>query len=131
MAEMFVDRGGQRPLNLPDAGSVSLEARSLNWQSSGTEGFWIKSLFEDERSAQRTWLMKVEPGAWSPPHSRTELKQIYVLEGTFYDQEREYVAGDYIIRAAGTEHTAGSRSGAIVMLIYSGTASSRGRVTEG
>jgi len=74
---------------------------------------------EDAEKGIRTWLMKVEPGAYSPMHDHSEVEQIYVLEGTFYDQDQTYGPGDYIIRAAGAMHTAGSKDGAVVMLFYS------------
>ena len=119
MSELFENNGSQQSLRLPESGSLVLQSSALEWEPSGTDGFWIKPLFEDEGSTQRTWLMKVDAGAWSPLHAHQELEQIYVLEGTFYDEENEYVAGDYIVRAAGAMHTAGSKDGAVVMLMYS------------
>jgi quercetin dioxygenase-like cupin family protein len=47
------------------------------------------------------------------------VEQIYVLEGTFYDQRKTYHAGEYIVRAPGAMHTAGSDTGALVLLFYS------------
>ena len=117
--EMFESSGDQQCLARPAEESASISARDMQWQSCGTDGFWIKPLFEDSNTSQRTWLMKVDAGAWSPAHAHTELEQIYVLEGTFYDEEKNYAAGDYIIRAPGAMHTAGSRDGALVMLVYS------------
>ena len=43
---------------------------------------------------------------------------VYLLEGTFYDDEAEYRAGDFIVRAPGAVHTGGSRDGALVLLVY-------------
>ena len=63
--------------------------------------------------------MKVEPGAWSPMHAHGEVEQVYVLEGSFYDQDNTYGPGDYIVRAAGADHTAGSENGALILLFYS------------
>jgi len=63
--------------------------------------------------------MKIDPGAASASHSHDDIEQIYVLEGTFYDQEGSYEAGNYLVRAAGTEHIAGSLEGCIVLLTYS------------
>ena len=68
--------------------------------------------------------MKVDAGAWSPAHAHEELEQIYVLEGSFYDEDAEYSAGDFIVRMPGAMHTAGSRDGALVLLVYSPCASS-------
>ena len=62
--------------------------------------------------------MKVDAGAWSPPHAHEDLEQILVLEGTFYDDEKTYHPGDFVLRAPGAVHTAGSEDGCIVLLIY-------------
>ncbi len=116
MGELFVSDGSAAPA--PESGSLLLRAESMDWQDSGSPGFLIKPLLEDPARGLRSWLMKVEPGAWSPLHAHTEIEQVYVLEGSFYDQDRTYGPGDYIIRAAGTDHTAGSESGALILLFY-------------
>ena len=123
MSELFVDQS-LNGLGLPKNGSVLLAGADTEWQDCGADGFWIKPLLQDEGSQLRTWLMKVEAGAFSEMHAHEEIEQIYVLEGSFYDQEHRYQAGDYIVRAAGAMHTAGSDDGAIVLLFYSESADS-------
>ncbi len=117
MKEMFHSDAGADPV--PDSGSMRLVVDALDWQDSGSPGFLVKSLLEDPARGLRTWLMKVEPGAWSPLHAHDDTEQVYVLEGSFYDQDATYGPGDFIIRAAGAEHIAGSESGALVLLVYS------------
>ena len=119
MSEIFKNQSMNRMLTLPATGSEGVNANELDWQDSGTEGFWIKPLFEQSSHGLRTWLMKVDPGAYSPMHAHEEVEQIYVAEGSFYDQDNTYGPGDFIIRAAGAMHTAGSEDGALVMLFYS------------
>ena len=63
-------------------------------------------------------LMKIEPGATVPTHAHDQLEEIYVLEGDFYDEEHHYRPGQYLQRAIGAMHTAGSVSGGTVLLIY-------------
>ncbi|MBC8242727.1 MAG: cupin domain-containing protein [Alphaproteobacteria bacterium] len=63
--------------------------------------------------------MKVDAGAISPPHAHDELEQVFVLEGAFYDADRTYGPGDFIVRAPGAIHTGGSKVGALALLIYS------------
>lgn len=104
--------------SLPRTGSSYLEA-AAGWKPSELEGFWIRDLLVDPAAPARTMLMKIDPGAFAGRHSHTELEQIYVLEGSFYDEERVLHAGDYCCRAAGAMHTAGSRDGAVVLLVYS------------
>jgi anti-sigma factor ChrR (cupin superfamily) len=118
MSEMFINTQAKGLKQLPENASVNFDANQLDWQDCGTEGFSIKPLLEVEGQTIRTWLMKVEPGAFSPLHAHTEVEQIYVMEGSFYDQEKTYHAGEFIVRAPGAMHTAGSEDGAVVLLIY-------------
>lgn len=118
MAEIFINESDYGCLPLPAAGSAFLQASNIPWQDCGAEGFWIKSLLEDKEKGLRTWLMKVDAGAFSAMHAHDEIEQIYVIDGSFYDQDHLYHAGDYIVRAPGAMHTAGSDDGALVMLVY-------------
>ena len=119
MNELFNRQSTQKPMRLPVAESSSFDANAQQWQDCGAEGFLIKPLMEDPVSGLRTWLMKVEAGAFSESHAHHEVEQIYVLEGSFYDQESTYQAGEYIVRAPVAMHTAGSETGAVVLLFYS------------
>lgn len=100
-------------------GSLDYDAGGSEWQECGADGFWIKPLLEDTAAGLRTWLMKVEAGAYSPSHAHDEIEQVYVLEGSFYDQEKTYGAGQFIVRDAGAMHSAGSENGALMLLFYS------------
>lgn len=117
MAEIFTNRSTALPR--PGAGTLVARSGTAEWQETGTAGFLIKPLYEDAGTQQRTWLMKVVAGAKAPPHAHDETEQIYVIDGTFYDDENTYGPGDFAIRAPGTMHTGGSKDGAIVMLVYS------------
>jgi quercetin dioxygenase-like cupin family protein len=103
---------------LPRSGSSYLVATG-GWKPSELEGFWTRDLLVDPAASATTMLMKIDPGAFASRHSHEELEQIYVLEGSFYDEERVLHAGDYCCRAAGAPHTAGSKDGAVVLLVYS------------
>jgi anti-sigma factor ChrR (cupin superfamily) len=63
--------------------------------------------------------MKVDAGVVAPPHSHDQLEQGFVLDGEFYDEYRTYGPGDFIVRAPGAIRTGGSKSGALVLLVYS------------
>lgn len=108
-----------RGISGPIVGSVRYASASVEWQPTGSEGFWVKPLFEDAERGEKTLLMKIDPGAWSPMHTHPgELEQIYVLEGSFYDQDATMGPGDYCCRAPDAAHEAGSKNGAIVLLVY-------------
>lgn len=119
MNEIFRNRKSAGFAGLPVAGSRWLDADTIAWQECGEDGFWIKPLLEDEAAGLRTWLMKVDPGAFSAPHAHDEFEQVYVLDGTFYDDQRSYRAGEFVVRAPGAMHSAGSEDGALVLLFYS------------
>jgi anti-sigma factor ChrR (cupin superfamily) len=102
----------------PMSGSVYLDLAATDWQPDGDK-FWVKLLYENPARGERTCLMKIDPGAWFPLHAHEEMEQIFVLSGSFYDQDRTLRAGDYACRVPGAMHTAGSAEGAVILLIYS------------
>lgn len=106
-------------ISAPVEGSMRFSATGIEWQRTDVDGFWVKPLYEDTARGEKTMLMKVDPGAFVPIHAHTgELEQIYVIEGSFYDQHATLKAGDYCCRAPDAPHLAGSKDGAILMLIY-------------
>jgi len=119
MSEMFKAADKAAALKLPVCDSLMLRSGELSWQECDVPGFWIKPLIDDEGRGIRTWLMKVDAGAFSEMHGHSEYEQIYVLEGSFYDQDHSYGPGDFIVRPPGALHTAGSGEGALVLLFYS------------
>jgi anti-sigma factor ChrR (cupin superfamily) len=124
MSELFTRQSVHKPMSLLKLASNNINVGELEWQECGAAGFMIKPLMEDATAGLRTWLMKVDADAFSDSHAHDECEQIYVLEGSFYDQEKTYLAGEYIVRAPAAMHTAGSESGALVLLFYSPDAAS-------
>jgi quercetin dioxygenase-like cupin family protein len=108
----------QLPLRGPVAGSSYLKAAQMPWQPTEDKKFWIKPLYEDVDKGEKTLLMKVDPGAFAPRHAHDDFEQFFVLEGSLFDEEQTMKAGDYVCRAPGAMHTAGSEEGAIVLLVY-------------
>jgi anti-sigma factor ChrR (cupin superfamily) len=101
-----------------ESGSIYVDPDALDW-SSGDDGFSVKLLYENSSRGERTLLMKLSPGAFFPTHAHEgEWEQIYVIEGTFYDEQRTMGPGDFVCRSPGAPHTAGSETGATVLLFY-------------
>jgi len=100
------------------ATSAYMSAEGSQWESTGSEGMWLKRLYEDEARGERTWLFRMDPGARSPPHSHEAFEQVYVLEGSFYDQDRLVKAGEYCARSPGAVHSAASDGGALMLVVY-------------
>lgn len=110
MASDWIDR--------QTTGSRCVDPAARDWQKTEAPGFLIKPIFKDAASGETTLLMKIEPGAYTPAHAHDRLEEIFVLDGDFYDEERSYGPGQYCQRAIGAMHTAGSRNGGTVLLIY-------------
>ncbi len=114
--------GGTRPdsgIHGPVNGSRYISAGESAWQPSETPGFWIKPLYDDRERGEKTMLMKVDAGAFAPSHTHDgEFEQIFVIQGSFHDQNGTLRSGDYCCRAPYAAHTAGSEEGAIVLLVY-------------
>src|SRR4051794_8226286 len=111
------------PINLQamgrlSAGSTRLDLPSRAWEPTGDAGFYVKHIFQDPETGESTMLMKMDPGAYASTHSHKQLEEIFVVEGDFYDDFDEYLPGQYCQRAIGAPHSAGSRNGGIVLLIY-------------
>ena len=114
-----INGSGEAGIFGPVVGSLRYQPNEIAWQATEAAGFWIKPLFEDRARGEKTLLMKVDPGACSPMHTHPgELEQIFVLEGSFYDQDATMGPGSYCCRAPDAAHEAGSKDGAIVLLIY-------------
>jgi len=115
---VFESAGAGGLTGVAERATRDFDSNAVDWQECGEDGFWIKPLFEDAGSGMRTWLMKVDAGAFSPLHAHEEFEQVYVIEGSFYDQDKTYAAGEFILRAPGAMHSAGSRDGAVMLLFY-------------
>ena len=111
-----VETGG--PVTPPVTGSRYLQSAVAEWQPTEVGGFWIKPLYENVERGEKTLLMKGDAGAFAALHAHAEFEQIYVLEGSLYDHEKVLKAGDYCCRAAGAPHSAGTRDGVLVLLVY-------------
>ena len=108
---------------LPDEGTLVFRARA-EWTPDQLPGVSTQSLIDDPRG-YRTVLTKIEPSPFGVLHAHDEIEQIYVIEGDFFDDERSYGPGDFIVRAPGALHRTGTKNGAITLLIYAPPAAPR------
>ena len=95
-----------------------LAGQDIAWRAKG-EHYWEATLHEDPAKGERTLLMRMAPGASFPLHGHEgEWEQIYVLSGSFSDQNRTLKAGDYACREPGAPHSSHSDEGCVALLIY-------------
>jgi quercetin dioxygenase-like cupin family protein len=99
------------------AKSSYMTTAGTNWETAG-DGMWVKKIYEDAARAESTMLFRMEPGAYSPPHSHDAFEQVYVLEGSFYDEDRLVRAGEFCARSPGAMHSASSDDGALMLVVY-------------
>ncbi|RVJ70507.1 cupin domain-containing protein [Sinorhizobium medicae] len=96
----------------------TVETAKQDWECGGSEGFWLKRLHERPDAREQKFFMKVDAVAHAESHAHDQTEQIFVVEGTFYDQTRTHQAGDYVLREPGTNPIAGSTTGATVLVVY-------------
>ncbi len=102
---------------VPPLTSLYVSSEQTEWVA-GKPGLWMKNLYENPLTGERTLLVKAEPGMRSPSHSHDEFEQVFILSGSFFDGERVMRAGDYCCRAPGAMHTGGSDEGADILVVY-------------
>lgn len=120
MSDAFSSIMARGRLPLPIEGTRMIRSGG-GWEPTESSGFTVVPLLDDSGCGLRTLLMRFEPGCYAALHSHDEVEQIYVIEGEFYDDDMVYGTGDYLVRAAGTPHIAGSREGATVLVVYTRT----------
>jgi anti-sigma factor ChrR (cupin superfamily) len=109
-------QGGKRAPAVPVTHYLSAEG--LQWQARG-ENYWEAPLHADRARGERTVLMRMGPGAQFGMHAHEgEREQIYVLSGSFRDQNRTLKPGDYACREPGAPHSSDSDKGCVALLVY-------------
>ena len=99
------------------AGSHYVNSHVAGWRED-KPGIWVKPLYEDADRGERTLLVRMDPGARSEPHSHEGFEQVYVLSGSFQDDNRLLREGDHCCRTPGVMHSAFSEEGVLVLAIY-------------
>ena len=95
-----------------------LSATGLNWEAHG-DNYWEATLHRDEAKGERTVIMRMGPGAHFGMHAHEgEREQIYILSGSFRDQNQTLRAGDYACREPGAPHSSDSDEGCVAILVY-------------
>ena len=98
--------------------SVYVKPQDMEWEPTQFPGLSIKTLYEDKEKGELTCFLKWEPGATLPMHKHPEIKQSYVIEGSFYDHEGICRAGEFVWRRIGSFHETHSDEGAIILAVY-------------
>jgi anti-sigma factor ChrR (cupin superfamily) len=90
------------------------------WKAFGP-GMVTKDLDFDAATGNRTFLLKMEPGAAIPPHHHAGVEQCYVVAGEAIVTGMRFGAGDYLRESAGTDHAAvRTETGCLLLLMTLG-----------
>ena len=97
-----------------------VDSSGTNWQEF-RPGSRRKVLYEDQATGQLTMLVQWDPGyqmAVVEHHQYDE--HLYILAGTFVDQNRASGPGTYILNRAGSEHQASTPDGCTFLEVVPG-----------
>lgn len=105
---------------LSDAAALAsrfIDTDSLPWVDAGP-GNKMKVLMNDAETGMLTIIARLEPGAGIPPHLHEGLEQTYILEGSLKDDEGECTAGNFVIRAKGSQHSPVAPNGCTMLVFF-------------
>jgi len=93
------------PLNMDFSKTALSHPKEQVWLGSPADGVSrIPLEREAAESGHTTSFVKFEPGSFFPPHQHPLGEEIYVLDGTFSDENGDYPAGSYIRNPPGSQH---------------------------
>ena len=101
---------------------VEMNAGALDWQPRNDTGVWQKPLYRQGGYREWTQLLKLDPGAQSPPHEHPNGEEVFVIDGAIEDEFGAYPAGTWIRYPPGSSHTVKSLKGAILYVRLGGIA---------
>lgn len=92
--------------------TVCLRPHQQEWVKSPADGVSRCHLEREyEESGRTTSFVQFKKNAYFPEHSHPHGEEIYVLEGTFSDENGDYPAGTYIRNPPGSKHRPFTRKG--------------------
>jgi mannose-6-phosphate isomerase-like protein (cupin superfamily) len=109
------DAGGDARSNHVDA-IVVVRGDDRRWQPLAPGVDWLP-LYQEPAQGWHAFLLRMAPGARLPTHMHSRAEECLVLEGELRIGGVSYVAGDYLVAPAGSQHPRViSRGGAIAYL---------------
>jgi len=97
--------------------NVSIRTNEQEWISSPASGVLrIPLEREAQESGRTTSIVKYEAGSKFNSHYHPGGEEIFVLEGTFSDENGDYPVGTYLRNPPGTSHAPFSREGCVIFV---------------
>ena len=104
-------------LNMDFSQKVQINTSEMDWQKSPSPDVLRKPLSRaNQESGHATSVVKYKPGAKFNRHVHNNGEEIFVLEGTFSDENGDYPQGSYLRNPHGTSHSPYSKDGCILFV---------------
>ncbi|GEA50246.1 cupin [Vibrio inusitatus NBRC 102082] len=104
-------------LNMDARKKLAIPTAPQDWQASPAKGVWRKPLErEGAETGLVTSIVKYEAGSRFSEHSHPYGEEIFVLEGTFSDENGDYPAGSYIRNPPESKHSPFSERGCVLFV---------------
>jgi anti-sigma factor ChrR (cupin superfamily) len=121
MATVFKQQEAQH-VRLPD-GSSLLRMGQVPWTDlpyPGLVGISYKIMNYDKNRAWITMLNTFAPGSRFATHKHLGMVEIFMLEGSFFYENGQVWAGDYMCEVGGITHAPASDEGALMITTFHG-----------
>ena len=106
------------PVNADPNKVVVVNTNEMPWASTGQPGVSQKVMERviDARKGRETSLMKLDPGAKLPVEVLDERMDIFVLEGSFKDEQGTYGTHTFVRNQPGYRFAASSADGCVMYM---------------
>jgi len=82
---------------------------------------WYKISYDKKNGGYGSYLLKMEPGAKSLPHTHTGYEEFLMLDGELTDTDGKiFKKGDFVTFEPGSKHFSHTKSGCLVLVFMRG-----------
>ena len=82
---------------------------------------WHKISYDKENGGQGSYLLKMDPGAKSLPHTHIGFEEFLMLEGELTDPDNKvFKKGDFVTFEPGSVHSSHTKDGCLILVFMRG-----------
>ncbi|MDA7746438.1 cupin domain-containing protein [Psychromonas sp.] len=105
-----------KDINLNFSQKVTIKSQQLSWVNSPMKGVKRKPLARAADESHITSIVEYAPNSYFSEHPHPMGEEIFVLQGTFSDQDGDYPAGTYLRNPPNSRHTPFSEHGCLIFV---------------
>ena len=98
---------------------VQMNTNALAWQKRA-DGVWHKPLYRQGGYREWSMLIRLDPGAETPHHAHPNGEEVFVIDGSYTDEDGTYPAGTWTRNPPGSAHRIRSDDGATLLVQLGG-----------